>query len=147
MGYLSYLSYLSHLKFDKYVNGQPGLILRKPEMVETSERWGFRSIFDPLYWIKHPAEYYETRLQIRSMYIHGMFRYIDEHLKSYIIDNFKKGSDWDYDFMQAEEWKNRNSIYGTMHNRTPMDLLPTKDIENQIRMYNYLYRFKMHRVV
>lgn len=138
--------------FNPFIQPQPRFpLIKRPAWMIQNERTGFEFLTDPLYWIKNPGEYYWTKLYIRSMYIHGKFKYLDECYKEYImatfIKEFKEGSNWDYDFIQVVDWKKRNSTYGSMNSRDPIELLTTDEIKNHIRMYNIFYRYKMHRVV
>ena len=147
-------------KFNPFVSSQPGLILRKPTVIETAERWAFKNITDSLYWIKHPAEYYIVRINIRLLQRDGYFRYLDgcylEYLKNILDHEFNIESEYDYDAMHTIDIKLNGRVYGRVEhpsikrNYSSMEQLRNEALyqaKKDIRMYIFIYRLKMHRVV
>lgn len=133
--------------YNPYVS-KPGLFIpRKPTVIETAERWAFGNTVDPLFWIRHPCEYYWTRFQIRSMYAKGMFRYLDKCYIDY-IENFEKITI--SDFVDGDQFMTMaavDKVYGKMIGGNALKKEMMKHIKLEMRIYNFIYRFKMHRVV
>lgn len=132
--------------FDPFISSQPGLILRKPTVIEIAERWAFKNITDPLYWIRHPEEYYMTKLQIRWMYSKGMFRYLDKCYIDY-IENYEEITISDFDGDRFMSQAVANKVYGKMIGSDALKREMMKGIKEELRIYSFIYRLKMHRVV